>query len=160
MTQKEFGHIVDEYANRLCRFADKLLVNKEQAKDVTQDTFTKLWEHRNNIDVSKLKSWLFAVSYNECMGLLRNQKRMVYDHDFKNNYHHAPESSDLKSVIKTSLEMLSDVQKSILLLRDYEGYNYDEIGDILNLSESQVKVYLFRARQKMKDYLKDIDLVI
>jgi len=74
MTQKEFGHIVDEYANRLCRFADKLLVNKEQAKDVTQETFTKLWEHRNNIDVSKLKSWLFAVTYNECMGLLRNQK--------------------------------------------------------------------------------------
>lgn len=160
MTQKEFGHIVDEYANRLCRFADKLLVNKEQAKDVTQDTFTKLWEHRNSIDVSKLKSWLFSVTYNECMSLLRNQKRMVYDHDFENNYHHAPESSDLKSVIKTSLEMLSDVQKSILLLRDYEGYNYEEIGDVLSLSESQVKVYLFRARQKMKDYLKDIDLVI
>ena len=69
-------------------------------------------------------------------------------------------TNDLKSVLAHSLELLSDVQKSILLLRDYEGHSYDEIAEILQISESQVKVYLFRARQKMKEYLKDINLVL
>lgn len=160
MTPKQFHSIVDEYTDRLCRFAYKLLTDREQTEDVVQEAFAKLWEHRNNIETTKVKSWLFTVTYNESMSLLKSQKRMVYDHDFENSYLQQPENSDLKSVLQTSLDMLSDIQKSILLLRDYEGYNYEEVGQILNLSASQVRVYLFRARQKMKDYLKDIDLVV
>lgn len=160
MTHKQFNDIVDEYSNRLCRFADKLLVNKEQAKDMVQEAFAKLWESRNQVALPKVKSWLFTVVYRMCLNHLQQQKRMVYDHDFDLGLHSHQQSSDLKTVLQNSLDMLSDIQKSILLLRDYEGYNYDEIGQILSLSESQVKVYLFRARQKMKEYLKDIDLVI
>lgn len=159
MQHNQFNHIVDEYANRLCRFAVKLLKDKDMAKDITQDVFAKLWEQKHLVDVEKIKSWLFTVTYRLCINALEKQNRMVYDHNFE-GINYEPDSNDLKTVLNNSLEMLSEVQKSILLLRDYEGYNYDEIGQILNLTESQVKVYLFRARQKMKDYLKDIDLVI
>lgn len=70
------------------------------------------------------------------------------------------ENPDLQQIIQESLKLLSEVQRSILLLRDYEGYNYEEIGNMLELSDSQVKVYLFRARQKIKDHIKDLKLVL
>lgn len=99
------------------------------------------------------------VTYRMCLEILEKQKKMVYGHDF-HELHHEPDTNDLKTVLNNSLDMLSDVQKSILLLRDYEGYAYEEIAEILQISDAQVKVYLFRARQKMKEYLKDINLVM
>ena len=57
------------------------------------------------------------------------------------------------------MEKLTNLQKSIILLRDLEGYNYKEIGIMLNLNESQVKVYLFRARKKIKDQIKDLSIL-
>ena len=67
---------------------------------------------------------------------------------------------DNREIIEKSLALLPPVQKSVLLLRDLEGYNYKEIGDILNLSEAQVKVYLFRARNKIKKQLKDLTVLL
>ena len=67
---------------------------------------------------------------------------------------------ELKEIIDKCLKTLPEIQKSILLLRDMEGYSYEEIGEMLNLNESQVKVYLFRARQKIKDQIKDISNII
>jgi RNA polymerase sigma-70 factor (ECF subfamily) len=58
------------------------------------------------------------------------------------------------------LSRLPEIQKTVLLLRDYEGYNYDEIGEMTNLSSSQVKVYIFRARKSMKQYIGKLDLVM
>ena len=65
------------------------------------------------------------------------------------------ERFELKELIDKSLDQLPELQKSIILLRDLEGYDYKEIGEILDLSESQVKVYLFRGRQKIKETLKN-----
>ncbi len=66
---------------------------------------------------------------------------------------------EVKEILEKCLEVLPHVQRSILLLRDLEGYDYKEIGEILDLTESQVKVYLFRARQKLKDNLKDLTIL-
>ena len=55
---------------------------------------------------------------------------------------------------------LPEIQKTVVLLRDYEGYNYSEIAEITDLSESQVKVYIFRARKTLQSYLKDLELVL
>ena len=67
---------------------------------------------------------------------------------------------EISEVIERSLALLPPVQKSVVLLRDLEGYNYNEIGEILGLTEPQVKVYLFRARNKIKKQLKDLALVL
>jgi len=63
-------------------------------------------------------------------------------------------------VLTEALDKLPEIQRSVLLLRDYEGYNYAEIAEITGLNESQVKVYIFRARQTMKDYIKKLELVV
>jgi RNA polymerase sigma-70 factor (ECF subfamily) len=67
---------------------------------------------------------------------------------------------DTKAILEKALNELPPVQKSILLLRDLEGYEYKEIGEILGISEAQVKVYLFRARQKVKNYIKELTNVL
>ncbi len=66
----------------------------------------------------------------------------------------------VKEAIEHALTKLPEVQKNVVVLRDYEGYNYEEIGEILNLSESQVKVYIFRARQTLKNFLVSIHHLI
>jgi RNA polymerase sigma-70 factor (ECF subfamily) len=71
-----------------------------------------------------------------------------------------PAEPDLKDLVDKSLAELPPLQRSILLLRDYEGYNYQEIGEILQITEAQVKVYLFRARQKLRDALKTLNAVL
>ena len=67
---------------------------------------------------------------------------------------------DLKEILNEALDRLPEVQKTVVLLGDYEGYNYAEIAEITGLSEAQVKVYIFRARKALKAYLKTLDLVI
>ena len=67
------------------------------------------------------------------------------------------ENNDTTELINKSLEMLNNEQKSIVILRDIEGYDYKQIGEILDLKESQVKVYLFRARQKLRDSITELE---
>ncbi|RLD49112.1 MAG: RNA polymerase sigma factor, partial [Bacteroidetes bacterium] len=68
--------------------------------------------------------------------------------------------SDLKEVLDEALKKLNEVQRSVILLRDYEGYSYQEIGEITGLSESQVKVYIYRARVFLKNYIVSPEHVI
>ena len=68
--------------------------------------------------------------------------------------------NNLKKVLEEALSRLSETQRSLVLLKDYEGYSYEEIGQITGLSESQVKVYLHRARVQLKEYLVKIENVI
>jgi RNA polymerase sigma-70 factor (ECF subfamily) len=72
----------------------------------------------------------------------------------------ANDTPDINGIIDQSLLLLSEMQKSVLLLKDYEGYQYNEIADILEISGDSVKVHLFRARKKIKEHLKDLRLVI
>jgi len=69
-------------------------------------------------------------------------------------------ANNLKKVLEEALSRLSETQRSLVLLKDYEGYSYEEIGRITGLNESQVKVYLHRARLQLKNYLVKLENVI
>ena len=73
---------------------------------------------------------------------------------------HDKQYSDLKEILNEALSRLPEIQKTVILLRDYEGYDYAEIGEITNLTESQVKVYIFRARTFLKNYIGKMEVVI
>ena len=127
----------------------KNLKNDADTKDVVQETYVKLWTNKDKIHSEKIVAWLFTCAYRTMIDFIRKQKpQFNIDEDLV----------QVSSVIDTEtidmvhlyLDQLSPVFKSVVLLRDIEGYNYEEIGAILSLSESQVKVYLFRARQKVK----------
>jgi RNA polymerase sigma factor (sigma-70 family) len=159
MLIKRYNQAVYDYNNRLCRFVDKLLQNTDAAKDITQEAYLRLWENRNKVDFDKVRAWLFTTAYRLSMDYLNHNKRFDRNAEVPDKWI-VQENTDLKEVIHQALKLLPEIQRSIILLKDYEGYSYAEIGEILNLNESQVKVYLFRARKKIKEYIGDLRLVI
>lgn len=127
------------------------------ARDIVQDTYLKVWKKHQDVDVEKAKTYLFKTAYNCMLDWIKRESRMT---DIEMIADVAAESVkvefDTSSIIESALNELPEIQKTVVLLRDYEGYNYAEIASITTLSESQVKVYIFRARQTLKNKLKSI----
>jgi RNA polymerase sigma-70 factor (ECF subfamily) len=161
MTEKEYNDCVTHYADNVYRFIVKNLRHEEDARDVVQTAFEKLWRNRQDVDSSKSKSYLFTVAYNQMIDHLRKVKRIHLKEEFREEariYH--KEVNNARAILNEALSKLSETQRSLVMLKDYEGYSYEEIGRIMNLSESQVKVYLHRARLQLKEYIVKVENVI
>lgn len=160
MTTQEYNQAVDLYADNIFRFAIKHLRNEMLAKDIVQETFTKVWEKHPNINSQKVKSYLFTTAYHSIIDTVNKEKRSGDIENIPTVSSQEEVNFDAKAIIEEALNELPEIQKTLVMLRDYEGYNYKEIAEITQLTESQVKVYLFRARKTLKNYVKRIDLVI
>lgn len=158
MKRKEYNTVVSDYTVNLYGYALKFLRSEADAQDIVQDVFEKLWVNRSKVEVEKAKSWIFTTAHNAMINFLKRKGRMQLsdtiqkydDRRARNN------SYEAKEIVDKAVSILPPVQKSVILLRDLEGYTYKEIADILELSEAQVKVYLFRARKKVKKQLKEL----
>jgi RNA polymerase sigma-70 factor (ECF subfamily) len=156
-----YNKCVDEHSDAVYRFILKNLRDKDKAHDVVQDAFEKMWMKVNEISAEKAKSYLFTTAYHTMIDNIRKDSKQTRFENVHTNIFTVNNSySDLKEVLDEALEQLPQIQKSVLLLRDYEGYSYEEIGEITSLNEAQVKVYIFRARTAMKNYIVDLDLVV
>lgn len=161
MTDKEYNQCVHDHADNIYRFILKNLRNEEDARDVVQSSYEKLWNHRSNVDAGKAKSYLFTIAHHQMIDHLRKQKKASYQHEYPEIASSAGVSSkDLRQILQQALDRLNETQRSLVMLKDYEGYSYAEIGEIMGLSESQVKVYLHRARLILKNYLVKPENVI
>ena len=161
MTVKEYNISVDQFSDNIFRFALKHLRNEMSAKDIVQDTFTKVWIKHADISFEKVKSYLFTTAYHLIIDWLKKEKRNGDFESISSDENSVLQDHfDLKEIINKALLRLPEIQKTVVLLRDYEGYNYSEIAEITDLSESQVKVYIFRARKTLQSYLKDLELVL
>ncbi|MGZ3864192.1 MAG: RNA polymerase sigma factor [Bacteroidia bacterium] len=162
MTIREFNTCVDMHADGLYRFVLKHVKDTDVARDLVQDTYEKLWSRVNDMESTNAKSYMFTTAYHTTIDYLRRAKkseRLDFD---KHGEGEQKEKVNygLKTALNQALDKLPEIQKTVTLLRDYEGYDYKEIGAITGLSESQVKVYIFRARQTLKEYLVKIDAII
>lgn len=161
MTVVDYNQAVDSYADNLYRFLLKKTNDTYLAKDLVQECFEKVWLKHREIEFDKVKSYMFSVAFHLFIDHTRRSKKWgEYNEKQEAQKSHNTSYTGLNDVIDEALKKLPDVQKTVLLLRDYEGYDYAEIGEITNLSESQVKVYIFRARKAMKDYLVSLDVVL
>jgi RNA polymerase sigma-70 factor (ECF subfamily) len=161
MTINEFNSCVDQYADQLYRFILKNIKDKDKARDIVQDTYEKLWLKVSDVESSNSKSYMFTTAYRTMIDSIRKDKKQAdFDSVDTNVLQTNNRYSDLKEVLDEALAKLPAIQRSVILLRDYEGYNYDEIGGITGLSESQVKVYIYRARVFLKEYIGSLDTVI
>ena len=161
MTTQDYNNCVDQHADGVYRFILKNLKDEQDAQDVVQDAFEKLWVNHRKLDSKKAKSYLFTTAYHTMIDHIRKYRNLGSIEDIpetSNDTFH--DYSDLKEVLDEALEKLNDVQRSVILLRDYEGYSYQEIGEITNLNESQVKVYIYRARLFLKNYIVSPEHVI
>lgn len=154
MTSDDYNQCVEKYADAIYRFAFRHLRTEDDAKEIVQISFEKFWMKHANIQLEKAKSYLFTIANNCIVDEFRKRKFTTDIETLNASDHPKTEltSSDhrLKEILQKALDDLSPLLRTVLLLRDYEGYSYAEIGEVTNLNESQVKVYIFRARQTMK----------
>lgn len=160
MTVKEYNICVTQFADRIYRFVARQIAHTADAEDIVQNAFIVLWQKREAVDFDKARSFLFTVSYRNMVSLFR-QKKNIMPIDDLTNFAQTPSSSefDLQDMLHKGLLQLSDIQRTVLLLRDYEGYTYSDIAQITELTESQVKVYIFRARKKLVAFCKAAEIL-
>jgi len=158
MTEKEYNLCINSFADSVLRFLIKNIKDDDAAKDILQDTFTKLWEKKIDVDYLKAKSYIYTTAYHTMLNNIKYNS--LKDNLTQTQTHSTNSYNDLNEVLNEALERLPQIQKATILLRDYEGYAYKEIGEILTLSEEQVKINIFRARVKLKEYIGSIDNII
>ncbi len=162
MTDREYNECVNQYSDNVYRFILKNIRHAEDAQDVVQTAFEKLWVNRENVDGTKAKSYLFTIAYHQMIDHIRKVKRISYKEEI-------PEQAGgiemqpqryMRKQLEEALATLTEIQRNLVLLKDYEGYSYEEIGQITGLNASQVKVYLHRARMILRNYLVKIENVV
>jgi RNA polymerase sigma-70 factor (ECF subfamily) len=154
MTEFEYNQCVTLYADNVFRFIMKNIGHEADARDIVQSAFEKMWRNKQHVITEKSKSYLFTVAYHQMIDHIRKTKKTKIVSSFEQDERVVYQTnSQLKQTLLQALNQLNETQKSLVLLKDYEGYNYQEIGEIMNLSESQVKVYLHRARLQLRNYL-------
>lgn len=161
MTPAEYNAAVEAHADGLYRFALKHLRDEDLAKDVVQESFARLWSRVDQVEAAKAKSYLFTTAHHAMVDEVRKGsrvKRLDEQHEGMRSTTQA--QPDLKEVLDAALATLPAIQRSVVLLRDLEGYAYEEIAELTGLSLAQVKVYIYRGRTALKEYIGQLDLVI
>jgi RNA polymerase sigma factor (sigma-70 family) len=152
MNATAYNDCVRKLSDALYRFACKCTGNEETAKDVVQSSFETLWLKREEVAEEKAKAFLFQVAYNQSVSAFRKSSKEVQAEPVlkqtSSSVHHG-----LKQALDAALSTLDTQSRALVLLKDYEGYSYAEIGQLTDLNESQVKVYLFRARKKLQAFI-------
>ena len=151
MTVAEYDKCVSQYSDNLYRFALKSLRIDDEAKDIVQESFS-----------GKEKSYLFTVAYRLIVDRVRMGKRYTGDESVLRTSPAPgrPDYNGISELIDRFLDELPPLQKSLIMLRDYEGYSYREMAEMTRLSETQVKVYIFRARTALRRIIGDINNIL
>lgn len=156
----EYQQVVEQHRQRVYSFAHYSLRAREDAEDVTQEVFIKLWQHWRKIDHSKIGAWLMRVAHNAVIDKVRKAKTGDSQLDVYAEVEEQGESSDpgneidraeFKNQLQGAIKALDEPFRSIVILRDIQGLSYTEIQESLGMSESQVKVYLHRSRRKLRE---------
>lgn len=155
METKEYERLASAYLDCVYRVAVNGCKNHADAEDVVQNTFTKLWEKENTFENEEhVRKWLIRVAVNECKSMWRSAwKRNVTSLEELNEepVFSEPEKSQLYYALKD----LPLKYRQIVHLYYFENYKAKEIAEIMNLSETAVQTRLLRARQKLKEKLKE-----
>jgi RNA polymerase sigma factor (sigma-70 family) len=161
MTVKEYNRSVEEFADSVYRFIRADLKDDDRSHDIVQDSFEKLWRHVAEIEFKVVKSWLFSTAYHAMIDIIRQEKRMtVLDESHESELLSDSQYTDLNEILHSAISRLPEQLRSVVLLRDYEGYSYQEIGEITGQTEAQVKINIYRGRIALKNYIGKIETVL
>ena len=157
---REFRKWVDEYQDQAWTLARYILKDASEAQDATQEAFVKLWNNRNAIDRGRVKPWLMRVTRNHCLDRLRRrrpeQEFVEYQAADNNGPARGAEQSELGMILSRAIGALKEPYRSLVVLRDIEQHSYEEVAGVTELSLSQVKVYLHRARKQLREQLAEV----
>lgn len=160
MNQSEFLHQVMPFKDKVFRLAKRLLVSTEEAEDATQELFFKLWKNKGNLTKYKsVEAFAMTMTKNYCFDRLKSKQASnltLIHSNYKENGTSLQKIIELKdsvSLVHLLINDLPEQQKMIIQLRDVEQYEFDEIGKMLDMKPTAVRVSLSRARKTIKEQL-------
>jgi RNA polymerase sigma-70 factor (ECF subfamily) len=158
---RKYRQWVNEYQNQAWSLARYLLKDSSEAEDACQEAFVKLWKHQQSIDPTKVRPWLMKVVRNGCLDRLRRrhptEELMEWrDTDESPGPMQGAHHHEVGRLLKHSINELSEPYRSLVVLRDIHQHSYEEVANVLELSLSQVKVYLHRARKQLREQLVEV----
>jgi RNA polymerase sigma-70 factor (ECF subfamily) len=152
---------VEEYQNQAWTLARYLLKDAQEAEDVCQEAFVKLWHHQDSIDKDKIRPWLMRVTRNGCLDRLRRRRPTEELMEWRHQDESPGPMQDLQQHetgqrLKQAIGGLKEPYRSLVVLRDIHQHSYKEVAVVLELSQSQVRVYLHRARKQLREQLAEV----
>ena len=164
MLAKDFKISVLPISNKLLRFARLILHDEEEAKDVLQDVFLKLWQKRDELGkIDNLEAFAYKMTRNRCLDLIKSRKTIPIE--IANNNHRKDkdfidtdhlENAEMVHLAKKIIAELPDLQRTIIHLRDIDQFEYEEIAEATDLNVNAIRVNLSRARKKVRDEILKI----
>ena len=174
MTEDKFLELVHEHKARVYQHTLYLLGNREDAEDITQETFITAWKHRNKLRPKTVRSWLLKCAQNLCFNLLKRQKFQVHlteddDIDVETEletlmHAHSGRSNpmpdeiviqqELKDSVHCAIKKLPPDMRTVIIMRELNGMSFKEIAEVLEQPEGTVKSLVFRARKKLRELLR------
>jgi RNA polymerase sigma-70 factor (ECF subfamily) len=173
--KKAFGEVVLAYQRRVYNIAYRMLGNKEEAKDLAQEVFLSVFESIRALrEEAKFEPWLIQITINHCRNRWKYLKRRKYFqsdslddpietedgeiprqvYDPSDNPESLLEKKMIQDLVQRGLLQLKGEQRELIVLRDLQGFSYEEIGKLFSLPEGTVKSKIHRARMDLKEILE------
>jgi len=163
-----FSHIVDRHKDHVFNLAVKICGNREDAEEVAQDSFLKAFRSISGFKMkSSFATWLYRIVYNSAISHIRTRKREILSieefpadaSDFLSSFTDEEEALEQyrRSLVGFALQKLSEEERAIVTLYYYEEMNTEKIAEVTGISRQNVKVRLFRARQKMSEIIQNAE---
>lgn len=158
MDIQAYNRAVDDHSDALYRYVVKQLRDRDEAKDIVQECFLRLWMRLDQVTVTGARSYLFTMAHNLVVDRTRRRKHVARYEPVHDQVLTAQQpKAGLGDAIDRALAQLTPLQRTLILLRDLEGHSYNQIVSITGLDMTQVKVYLFRARKAMQAQLGTLE---
>ncbi|NAS29804.1 sigma-70 family RNA polymerase sigma factor [Flavobacteriaceae bacterium R38] len=160
-----FSYLVKKYENMVFTIALKMMHSREEAEDVAQEAFIKSFKSLKKFKGdAKFSTWLYRISYNHCLDKIKEKKRFVHpeniddfhfnESDFKTDILSKIEEEERKTVIAKALKKLNNEEQLIMTLYYFEEQSIKEIGQVIGINPNNVKIKLYRSRNKLLSLLK------
>lgn len=165
MNEQDFNHKVMVYSGKFYGYSYKILGDKEEARDVVQDLYLKLWSLRNSLNtINSIEAYATTIIRNLCVDRLKKIKGINLKADnclnySKNDYVdaenvHEERVQERVEMVRKAMKLLPDIQQKVFIMRDFEEKEFEEISEELSLSAENVRVILSRARKKIREVIE------
>lgn len=160
MKEYSFTDDVLPLKDKLYRLALRITLQTDEAEDIVQETLIRVWEHRTEWpELQSIEAYSLTICRRLALDAANRAGRgnvQLMEHDAQSLLQttEAQDARERMALVRRLMDSLPEVQRSIMELRDIEGYSYQEIAEVLQLSDSQVKVYLHRARTTLRQLVE------
>jgi RNA polymerase sigma-70 factor, ECF subfamily len=161
---REFQRLAREHGGRIYTFALHALRSHEDAEDVTQEVLVRMWRHRENVEPARMHAWVMRVARNLVIDVSRRRRKraavfaegadvemLAVETDSRTDN---TERGELRSALETMVSELDEPYRSIVIMREIQDRSYNEIAEAMGMPLGTVKVYLHRARRRLRERVR------